>query len=306
MARHEPNQGARRVSMSTIVFSVRCLIAALLLSSVVLAAEAKPLQPYKDALFGYPGILREEDGGDFRVIDYQEIRDINGRDQIPERRVKRAYLSLGVKSSQANETLDLDSRSLDVTRVGGNRGAAFTVIFIHGRGGDRRLGANDFSFGGNFNRLKNLAVNNGGTYYAPSVRSFDAAGVADIAALIHFAAERSGNRPVVLACASMGSFICWGISRDQQATAVLSGMMVMGGVADPAFQESAAYKARLPMFFSHGSNDSVYAAEAQVALYRSLKSKDYPARFVLFETGSHGTPVRMTDWRDALNWILER
>jgi hypothetical protein len=26
----------------------------------------------------------------------------------------------------------------------------------------------------------------------------------------------------------------------------------------------------------------------------------------LFETGSHGTPVRMTDWRDALNWILER
>ncbi|MDK1483140.1 hypothetical protein QN226_31390, partial [Sinorhizobium sp. 6-117] len=43
-----------------------------------------------------------------------------------------------------------------------------------------------------------------------------------------------------------------------------------------------------------------------VALYRSLKSKDYPTRFVLFETGSHGTPVRMTDWRDALNWIASR
>ncbi|WP_064252701.1 alpha/beta hydrolase [Sinorhizobium americanum] len=306
MARHEPNQGARRVSMSTIVFSIRCLIAAVLFSSVVAAAEAKPLPPYKDALFGYPEILREEDGGDFRVVGYQELRDINGRDQIPERRVKRAYVSLGVKSSQANETLDLGGRSIDVTRVGRDRGAAFTVIFIHGRGGDRRLGANDFSFGGNFNRLKNLTVGSGGIYYAPSVRSFDAAGVADIAALIRFAAERSGNRPVVLSCASMGSFICWAISRDQQATAMLSGMMVMGGVADPAFQESAAYKSRLPMFFSHGSNDSVYPAEVQIALYRSLKDKGYPTRFVLFETGSHGTPVRMTDWRDALNWILER
>ncbi|WP_164924285.1 alpha/beta hydrolase [Sinorhizobium fredii] len=292
--------------MSTIVFSVRLLVGAVLFLSVAASAIAKPLQPYKDALFGYPAILREEDGGDFRVVDYQELRDINGRDQIPERRVKRAYLSLGVKSSQVNETLDLGGRSLDVTRIGPDRGAAFTVIFVHGRGGDRRLGANDFSFGGNFNRLKNLAVGNGGAYYAPSIRSFDAAGVADIAALIRLAAERSGGRPVVLSCASMGSFICWGIARDQRATAALGGMMVMGGVADPAFEESAAYKARLPMFFSHGSNDSVYPAEAQVALYRSVRSKNYPARFVLFETGSHGTPVRMTDWRDALNWILDR
>ncbi len=292
--------------MSTIVFSVRCLIAAVLFSSVVGTVEAQTLQPYKDALFDYPRILREDDGGDFRVVDYQELRDINGRDQIPERRVKRAYVSLGVKSSQVNETLELGDRSLDVTRVGSDRGAAFTVIFIHGRGGDRRLGANDFSFGGNFNRLKNLAVGNGGTYYTPSVRSFDAAGVADIAALIRFAAERSNGRPVVLSCASMGSFICWGISRDSQATAALGGMMVMGGVADPAFPESAAYKAGLPMFFSHGSDDSVYPAEAQLGLYRSLRGKDYPARFVLFQTGSHGTPVRMTDWRDALNWILDR
>jgi len=25
---------------------------------------------------------------------------------------------------------------------------------------------------------------------------------------------------------------------------------------------------------------------------------------VLFQTGGHGTPVRMTDWRETLNWIL--
>ncbi|PST24744.1 phospholipase [Mesorhizobium plurifarium] len=294
------------MSMSTIHFSIRRLIGALLFASLAAPTSAEPLKPFKDGLFGYRKVLQAADGGDFRVVDYQELRDINGRDQIPERRVKRAYVSLGVKSVQVNETLDLGGSRLEVTRVGPDRGAAFTVIFIHGRGGDRRLGANDFSFGGNFNRLKNLAVANGGTYYAPSIRSFDGAGVADVSALIRFAAQRSGGRPVVLSCASMGSFICWGIARQEAAVAFLGGLMVMGGPADPDFRKSAAYGARLPIFLSHGSRDSVYAAESHIAFYRSLRSKDYPARFVLFETGSHGTPIRMTDWREALNWILDR
>jgi hypothetical protein len=31
---------------------------------------------------------------------------------------------------------------------------------------------------------------------------------------------------------------------------------------------------------------------------------DYPVRFVRFETGTHGTPIRMVDWRAVLNWML--
>lgn len=292
--------------MSTAVFALPRLITAVFVLGLAVPVCAGPLQPFKDELFANGQVLRQEDSGDFRVVDYQELRDINGRDQIPERRVKRAYVSLGVKRAQVNETLDLGGRPLDVTRVGPDRGAAFTVIFVHGRGGDRRLGANDFSFGGNFNRLKNLVVANGGTYYAPSVRSFDAAGVADVSALIRHASERSGGRPVVLSCASMGSFVCWGVARDATAASALGGMVVMGGAADPDFRRSAAYKTQLPVYFSHGSRDSVYPAASQVGLYRALKARGYPARFVLFETGSHGTPVRMTDWRDALNWILDR
>jgi hypothetical protein len=25
---------------------------------------------------------------------------------------------------------------------------------------------------------------------------------------------------------------------------------------------------------------------------------------VRFEAGNHGTPIRMTDWRETLNWML--
>ncbi|MEC9463853.1 MAG: alpha/beta fold hydrolase [Pseudomonadota bacterium] len=268
------------------------------------SASADVIGPFKDDLFSAQTVLESRDGGDFTVVDYDEMRDINGRDSIPERRVKDRYVSLKVRRLQENQTLPLPTGPLDVGRVGQDQGQAFTVIFIHGRGGDRRLGLNDISFGGNFNRLKNLAAESGGTYYAPSVRSFDEKGVADIAALIAHASAQSGGRPVVLACASMGSFICWGISRDAEAVSNLAGMAILGGAPDPALPKSAAAKARLPIWFTHGSRDSVYAAEDQIAIYDKLRNAGQPVRFTLFETGSHGTPVRMTDWRSVLNWLI--
>lgn len=292
------------MQMSTAHFRKAALLSGLVCALAAGPVTAQALRPFKDTLFSQPIVLESRDGGDFEVIDYQELRDINGRDQIPEKRVKSKYVDLGVKRQQVNETLQLPSGKLDVARVGPADGAAFTVIFIHGRGGDRRLGINDFSFGGNFNRLKNLAVENGGVYYAPSVTSFDAAGVTAVSGLIAQAAAHSPGRPIVLACASMGSFICWGAARDASTVSHLAGLAILGGATDPAFIGSAAHKAKLPVFFTHGSRDSVYAPADQIALYDRLHKAGYPTRFTLFETGSHGTPVRMSDWRSILNWLL--
>ncbi|AQS61660.1 hypothetical protein AGRHK599_LOCUS1351 [Rhizobium rhizogenes] len=293
--------------MSTAHFTF-CTLFSLTVAAMPVAAFASdgPLRPFKDELFSAQTVLSTADGGASEVIDYQEMRDINGRDEVPERRVKRQYVDMTPKKAQALETVSVEGRALDVGRVGPASGQAFTVIFIHGRGGDRRLGMNDYTFGGNFNRLKNLAVANGGTYYAPSVRSFDENGVADIAALIADAAKKSGGKPVVLTCASMGSFICYGISRDKTAVANLKGMAILGGAVDPDFPKSVFARAKKPVWFTHGSADKVYSADQQATIFRSLLKAGEPARFTRYETGSHGTPVRMTDWRAVLNWILSR
>ncbi|MET0748938.1 MAG: alpha/beta hydrolase, partial [Rhizobium sp.] len=193
--------------VSTVHFTRFAAIAAIV-ACFAADATAQQLKPFKDELFSSQTVTESHDNGAFETIDYQEMRDINGRDIVPERRVKPAYLALGVRWHQADETLTLGTRKLDVTRVGQASGQAFTIIFIHGRAGDRRLGSNDYMFGGNFNRLKNLAVDNGGTYYAPSIKTFDADGVADVAALIRAASDQSGGKPVILSCASMGSIIC--------------------------------------------------------------------------------------------------
>jgi dienelactone hydrolase len=290
--------------MSTEGFAHR--IVAILLMAVLAApgALAAEIGSFKDDLFAYPGILEEADNGAFLKIDYDKMRDIHQRDDDPERRVKGKYVSTGVRWYQDFETIASDGRSVDVFEVGKLKTAKFAVIFVHGRGGDRKLGANDYSFGGNFNRLKNLAYKNGGIYFAPSARDFGDEGAADVGALIGYVRASAPQAKIVLTCASMGSFICWKITGDAQVSGMLSGMMIFGGPSNPDFLKSPAHAARLPVFFSHGSDDTVYPWTDQLALYKSLIKEGYPTRFVLFNTGSHGTPIRMTDWRLTLNWIL--
>ena len=79
-----------------------------------------------------------------------------------------------------------------------------------------------------------------------------------------------------------------------------------GSLWDPGFLKSPAFLRRVPVFFGHGSRDTVFAQDRQVAFFRSIlnANRGYPARFVSFETGTHGTPIRMTDWRETLNWML--
>ncbi len=133
--------------------------------------SALELKPFKDDLFAYPGILESKDNGDWIKVDYRKERDIYQRDTEPERKVKWQYVSMGVTWNQSFDTVDMGGRAQarDLHRRQGRQ--AEIQRGLHScRGVDRKLGASDERFGGNFNRLKNLAVENGGVYVAPTVR----------------------------------------------------------------------------------------------------------------------------------------
>lgn len=280
------------------------LCAILLFAGSLLSAtegSAQALKPYKDDLFAYPGIL-SEDGG-YSVVDYSEARDIDRRDEVPERRVRAKYVSLGVRKVQKDLALKTDDGgTIRHFAVGKADGARFIVLYLHGQGGSRKQGVDDYTFGGNFNRLKNLAAANGGLYLSPDFPDFGGGGVRDVTRLIEHYAGRSPAAPVFVACGSMGGQLCWGLAKAGGPER-LSGLLLLGSLWDDTFRGSAAHKARLPILFGHGSKDTVFPVEKQEAFYRSLGA-GYPARFVRFETGTHGTPIRMIDWRQALNWML--
>ena len=284
----------------------RLLLALLLVLPLASTADAQALKPFKDELFAYPGILSSEAGGAYIVVDYSEARDIDRRDQIPERRVRGKYVSTGVRKVQKDLALKTDAGTIKHFAVGRTEAARLITIYLHGQGGSRKQGVDDFTFGGNFNRIKNLMAANGGLYLSPDFSDFGGKGEAEIAALISHYAERSPGAKIFVACGSMGGMLCWQLASNGSTVGRLSGLLLLGSLWDESFLSSAAFKRGVPVFFGQGSRDTVFPVEKQEAFYRSIvaKSPGYPARFVRFETGTHGTPIRMTDWRETLNWML--
>ncbi|MBS9720314.1 alpha/beta hydrolase [Tianweitania sp. BSSL-BM11] len=287
---------------------MRRLIIALLATTLPfsLPAQAEQLKPFKDKLFAYPAVLATSDNGAHVTIDYQEMRDINGRDAIPERRVKPSYISTNVRGVQQDLALVSDSGAkISHVAVGKRENASMIVLYLHGQGGSRKQGVDDFTFGGNFNRIKNLMAANGGLYLSPDFPDFGDKGAAQIAELIKHYSDASPKARVFVACGSMGGALCWALARKPEVLSKLGGLLLLGSLWDDDFLTSAAFKAKVPVVFAQGSRDPVFPVEKQEAFFRKIRaaSPTYPTRFIRFESGSHGTPIRMIDWRETLNWM---
>lgn len=300
--------GAKGIGLIKRVLWQFGIIATAGLVSLCGIATAQPLlAPYKDDLFSYQSVLKSSDKGDYLILEYNEMRDINGRDVIVEKRVQDKYVSLKPRSLQKDVVVQTTNGPVKTYKVGKQTAATpLIVLYLHGKGGNRHQGVNDYTFGGNFNRLKNLVVQAGGIYLTPDYSDFGTKGTAELAGLISVLKQESPTAKLIVACGSAGGVLCWQLAGDASASLQIDGLALLGSLWDDNFRKSAAFKRKVPVFLSHGSRDPVFAVESQEAFYHSLRkaSAGYPVVMHRFETGNHGTPIRMTDWRLALNWIL--
>ncbi|RUW66137.1 alpha/beta hydrolase, partial [Mesorhizobium sp. M1E.F.Ca.ET.063.01.1.1] len=192
-------------------FRLRIFLTLLTSTAISLSAavaQTLSLKPFKDDLFGYPATLSSGDNGAYTVLDYREMRDINQRDEVPEKRVHAQYTEPGVRKVQQDLMLKTDAGDVRHVAVGKTEGAAIIVLYLHGQGGSRKQGVDDFTFGGNFNRIKNLMAENGGLYLSPDFPDFGDKGAAQVSALIDHYAETSPSAKIFVACGSMGGMLC--------------------------------------------------------------------------------------------------
>lgn len=268
------------------------------------------LDPFKDDLFAYKTILRTEYGGDFILVDYDRRRDLYERDVVERQRVRPEYVDLATKAAEADYSIKVGGRKVEYTAVGkADGGARAIVIFIHGRGTNRSAGASDWIHGGNFNRIKNLMMRNGGVYISADFSDFGRRGAAEMKALLLDQASRSPGAPVFLACGSWGGKICWRLITDGEAGPLIKGVLFLDSEMNSSFITTAA---KLPpdrrpaINISNTMEDWIVGYKSQVAFFQRMKREvpDYPIRFVLFDAGTHGISLRMTDWREVLNWML--
>ncbi|PVB60614.1 alpha/beta hydrolase [Labrenzia sp. 011] len=283
------------------------LAAAVTLAGLLGGAEAETLKPYKDRLFRYKKITETLYDGAFIVVEYSKQRDLRDRDEVDERKVFGNYVSYRPKRGRGSAELNANGRTVSYMGAGKWKGGANTiVIYVHGQGGNRFQGMNDVSFGGNFNRIQNLMSRNGGAYLTVDVKDFDARGTGDVAALIRYQKQLSPQAKVVVACGSMGGIICWNLLKNGNTASLLSGVLLFGSPRDPGFLSSGALSRKVPIYMGYGTLDSVYNWETQANFFKQIRAAapNYPIWFTLFDTGTHGTPIRMTDWRLVLNWML--
>ena len=285
-------------------------LAALLLGAVGVsaAAELYQLAPYKDDLFQYPVVSETKDDGAYVVVAYDKQRDLYQRDQIPERQVRGNYVSYVSKSVVTFQAGDETLKAIGAGKVDG--GAQAVVIYIHGQGGTRLQGADDDMFGGNFNRIMALMAKNDGAYLSPDFTDMGPTGVGEIKALVLDQAAKSPGAAIFLACGSQGGAICWSLLADTDAATHLAGVLLLGSGHDDAFLKSPVLKPKarhIPIYLGHGTADPIFAYQEEVAFYEKVRkaTPGYPIHIVLFDSGVHGTPIRMTDWRLVLNWMLE-
>lgn len=290
--------------------SVSIALAVALSFALPAFAAGYRLAPYKDDLFKYPKIMSSDANGDYVVVEYREARDLDQRDAIPEKKTKDEYVSLDTKAVEQDLVLNDGKTSIKVIGVGKTAGKAkAVVIYLHGRNGSRFQGANDWMFGGNFNRIKNLMMRNGGVYLSPDFSDMGAKGTSEIKALMRHFHENSPGAPIFVACGSLGGSICWALAKDPEAVSMLGGLLLLGSNIDQGFLKNPAINdpsRRFPIYIGHGSHDILMAWQPQREFFNKIKAAapDYPIKFALFDTGSHGTPIRMTDWRLIVNWML--
>ena len=305
-----PWGGKGATETSAVKFGFPVAAAAALVLAVTPALAAYRLAPFKDDLFDYPGVLDTAYDGDYVKVDYVESRDLYERDIIPEKKTKPEYVSLEVVKPVERDMTAKEGRvSVQYIATGAvDGGAKVVVLYVHGRGGNRGQGSNDWMFGGNFNRIKNLMARNGGVYLSrrvPEPRT--RAAWRRPRCCSSNTRKNSPGAPIFVACGSLGGRICWGLAEDDEVAGLIDGFILMGSTSDDDFFKTAAFKRKVPVYLGHGSGDIVLNWKTQEAFFKKFKQLDpnYPVKFALFNTGSHGTPIRMTDWRLVLNWMLE-
>jgi hypothetical protein len=277
------------------------------------AASAPPapyrLAPFKDDLFAYREVLTSEFGGDYLRVQYDKKRDMDDRSQAPQK-AKPEYVSLDVDAVQSDQVLRTGGMAIRYVGVGQLIGGAKAIVInIHGFGDNRFTGVNDWTYGGNQNRLKNLMAQNGGAYLSVDFSPLPARAEAEVKALILEYAARSPLASIFLECISLGGRICWALARDPKVAPLLGGLILLSTEEDYRFLEASRNADRrtwLPVFIGHATRDPIFDWHPREMFFRSFKATlpDYPVAMTLFVGGAHGAPIRMTDWRLVINRML--
>ena len=150
----------------------------------------------------------------------------------------------------------------------GPTGPRIITIYLHGQGGSRKQGVDDYHLRRQFQPHQEP---DGRQWRALPVAGFfrfrsggHSRGRGFDRSLCGQIAGRSGLRAPAARWAAQ---LCWSLANDKTVAPRLSGLLLLGSLWDDGFLASPAFKRRVPVFFGQGSRDTVFPVERQEAFY---------------------------------------
>ncbi len=277
-----------------------------------LHASEEMWQPYKDEQFT-PEVKALGRQCNVTLYHYNEIDHVNGQDCAQPSGFHIAVTQpsrIGDVSKLRRERTDIPGvkATWEIgNQLGGSNSPKCAIIWAHGAvesDAPHHLGARDSNFGGNNNRLSNLAIQQNCLYYSPNFRGSN--GYSAIQNLIDYLRSQ-GVTEVFISGSSAGAAALNIAANNPNNTDILAGLFYTGTYSSPlSVSNSPAFRAGVPIIFSQGANDkyesirdSFFAVNDR---YPPTQNPNNNMWLQVFENGGHGTPIRMTDWRHNLNW----
>jgi hypothetical protein len=97
--------------------TVAAAFAAIALSAAPALADVR-VAPYKDELFAYPNIIGTLHGGDFIVVEFDQTRDVHGRDEVPLKKAYDKFVDLNVNELKKDVLIKRDGEVVQFLAVG--------------------------------------------------------------------------------------------------------------------------------------------------------------------------------------------
>ena len=173
---------------------------------------------------------------------------------------------------------------------------------------DRFSGVNDWIHGGNFNRIKNMMMLNGGVYLSPSFPDFEAKGADTVAALVLHYAALSPGAPVILACGSWGAKICWRLIRDPGVGPLVTGLMLFDADTSESFIETAKTlppDQRLPIHVANSMGDKIIGWRGQQRFFRAIKEAVPATKIIMLTVSDEEADLYESVKNGAAGYLLK-
>ena len=272
---------------------------------------------WKDTMFSYNHWVWKDDKVWFDWVDYNQKRDLEDRDFIDVDQAFPEWVDLTLKDKEF--VLDLPAvwnnvptkwvmETYAIANLKSKESIYWTIrfkpkfifVFVHGLNWNRTWGFKDWTFNGNFNRLKHIAYYNNGLYISPTVKWFSK-GWDQIAWFFKLMKKKYPTTKFILACWSSWGETCWRVYND--ISAPLDWMMLLGSMAAPNGIKTIQ-KRKIPIYLWHWGKDRAIPLGVAINSYKTIQKAWNPVKLEVFTNGVHWTPLRMIDYLETLKWMF--